>query len=53
MIVQFISQNFNICIKKGKFSSDLKHVDIVPVHKKKAKKTAGQQAFFLNFCKVH
>ena len=37
MIAKFIAENFNSCIKEGEFPSELKHVDIVPFHKKKDK----------------
>ena len=33
----FICQNFNYCISIGKFSNELKHADVIPVHKKKDK----------------
>ena len=31
----FICQNFNYCISIGKFPNELKHADVIPVHKKK------------------
>ena len=34
---KFIAENFNSCIDKGKYPSELKHADIVPIHKKKDK----------------
>ena len=37
MIATFMTENFNSCIDKGEFLSELKHVDIVPIHKKKDK----------------
>ena len=30
----FICQLFNYCISKGQSPSELKHVDVIPVHKK-------------------
>ena len=36
-IAKFIAENFNSCIVEGEFPSELKHADIVPVHKKKDK----------------
>ena len=37
LIAKFIAENFNSCIDKGEFPSELKHVDIVQIHKKKDK----------------
>ena len=37
LIAKFIGENFNSCINEGKFLSELKHADIVPIHKKKDK----------------
>ena len=37
IIAPFISENFNYCIDRGEFLNDLKHADIVLVHKKKSK----------------
>ena len=31
------TENFNFCIGEGKFPSELKHADIVPIHKKNSK----------------
>ena len=36
LIAKFIAENFNSCIQAG--PSELKHADIVPIHKKKDKK---------------
>ena len=33
----FISQNFNNCLKKGEFPCVLKRADVIPVHKKEIK----------------
>ena len=33
----FICQNFNYCISIGKFPNELKHADVIPVHKKNDK----------------
>ena len=30
----FICQNFNYCISISKFPNELKHADVIPVHKK-------------------
>ena len=35
LIATFIAENFNSCIDKGEFPSELKHADIAPIHKKK------------------
>ena len=35
LIAKFIAENFNSCIDKGEFPSELKHADIAPIHKKK------------------
>ena len=46
LIAKFIAENFNSCIDEGEFPSELKHADIVPIHKKKDKTTkviTGQQ----------
>ena len=37
LIAKFIAENFNSCIQAGEFPSELKHADIVPIHKKKDK----------------
>ena len=37
IIAPFISKNFNFCVDKVEFLNHLKHMDIVPVHKKKSK----------------
>ena len=34
---KFISNNFNHCIDEGEFPYELKHADVIPVHKKKVK----------------
>ena len=34
---KFISNNFNHCVDEGKFPYELKHTDVIPVHKKKDK----------------
>ena len=34
---KFISNNFNHCIDEGEFPYELKHADVIPVHKKKGK----------------
>ena len=31
---KFISNNFNYCTDEGEFSYELKHVDVIPLHKK-------------------
>ena len=41
----FICQNFSYCISIGKFPNELKHADVIPVHKKRIKvikQTIGQ-----------
>ena len=35
LIAKFIAEDFNSCIDEGEFSSESKHADIVPIHKKK------------------
>ena len=37
LIAKFIAENCNSCIDEGEFPSELKHADIVQIHKKKAK----------------
>ena len=37
LIPKFIAQNFNSCIDEDEFPAELKHADIVPIHKKKDK----------------
>ena len=37
LIAKFIAENFNSWIDKAEFPSELKHADIVPIHKKKDK----------------
>ena len=37
LIAKFIAENFNSGIDKGKFPSELKHADIVPIYQKKDK----------------
>ena len=37
IFAKFISNNFNHCIDEGEFPYELKHADVVPVHKKKDK----------------
>ena len=38
LIAKFIAENVNFGIDEGEFPSELKHADIVPVHKKKDKR---------------
>ena len=38
LFASYIFRNFNYCFEKGEFPCVLKHVDVVPVHKKKEKK---------------
>ena len=33
----FICQNFNYCVSIGEFPNELKHADVIPVHKKRIK----------------
>ena len=37
LIVKFIAENFICCTENCKFSSELKHADVVPIHKNKDK----------------
>ena len=37
LIATFIAENFNFCIDQGEFPYELKHANIVPIHKKKNK----------------
>ena len=37
LVAKFIAESFNSCIDEGEFSSEVKHADIVPIHKKKDK----------------
>ena len=34
MTAKFLAENFNSCTDEGEFPSELKHANIVPVHKK-------------------
>ena len=37
IFAKFVSNNFNHCIVEGELPYELKHADIIPVHKKKDK----------------
>ena len=37
IFAKFISNNFKNCIDEGKFPYELKHSDVIPVHKEKDK----------------
>ena len=37
IFAKFISNNFNHCIDEGEFPYELKHAEVIPVHKKKDK----------------
>ena len=37
LIAKFVAENFNSCFNECEFPSELKHPDIVPIHKKKDK----------------
>ena len=37
VFVDFIGKGFNNCVDKGVFPDDLKHADVIPIHKKKDK----------------
>ena len=45
LIAKFIAENLNSCIDKGKYPSELKHADIVPVHKKKDKSKSDKSNY--------
>ena len=48
IFAKFISNNFNHCIDEGEFPYELKHADVIPVHKKKdkcVKENYRQQAY--------
>ena len=50
----FITENFNLCLKKGKFAEILKIVEVTPIYKKEnrsRKTTTDQLAFCLMFQK--
>ena len=37
IFAKFISNNFNHCVDEGEFPYELKHAEVIPVHKKKGK----------------
>ena len=39
IFANFITDHFNYCIAYGKFPDELKHADVIPVHKKNEKCT--------------
>ena len=50
------TENFNFCIGEGKFPSELKHADIVPIHKKNSKSDKSNYrrlSILSNFSKVY
>ena len=56
LIVKFIVENFNSSIDEGEFSSELKHANIVPIHKKKDKSDKSNYrpvSILSNYLKVY
>ena len=56
LIAKFIVENFNSCIDEGEFPSELKHADIVPIHKKKDKSDISNYrpvSILSNYSKVY
>ena len=56
LIAKFIAENFNSCIQAGEFPSELKHADIVPIHKKKYKSGKSNNrpvSILSNYSKVY
>ena len=43
LIAKFIAENFYSCIDDSEFPSELKHVDIAPIHKIRAKKVTADR----------
>ena len=54
IFAKFISNNFNHCIDEGKFPYEIKHSDVIPVHKKKDKcaKENYRLVSILKFCRT-
>ena len=56
MIAKFIAKSFNSRIDKGEFPAELKHANIVPIHKKKDKSDKSNYkpvSIFSNYSKVY
>ena len=56
LIAKFITENFDSCIDEGEFPSELNHVDIVPIHKKKDKSDKSNRrplSILSNYSKVY
>ena len=56
LIAKFIAENFNSCIDEGEFLSELKHTNIVPIHKKKDKSDKSNHrpvSILSNYSKVY
>ena len=46
IFLKFIGDNFNHCIDDGEFSYELKHVDVILVHKKESRRITVQYAYY-------
>ena len=56
LIAKFKVENFNSCIDEGEFPSELKHADMVPIHKEKDKSDKsnyGPVSILSNYSKVY
>ena len=56
LIAKFLAENFNSCTDKGEFPSELKHANIVPIHKKKDKSDISNYrpvSILSNYSKVY
>ena len=56
LIAKLVVENCNSCIDKGEFPSELKHADIVPIHKKKGKSDKSNYrpvSILSNYSKVY
>ena len=56
LIAKFIAEKLNSCVGEGEFPSELKHADIVPIHKKKYKSDKSNYrpvSILSNYSKVY
>ena len=56
LIATFMAENFNSYIDEFEFASELKHANVVSIHKKKIRVTkviTDQEVYYLNYSKVY